>query len=40
MLAHELGHFKWRAVVSAWLAVRGQPGLLWLLGWTMQQEWF
>ena len=41
VLAHELGHFKLRHVVKrmAWLAV-ASLGLLWLLGWIMQQPWF
>ena len=41
VLAHELGHFKLRHVVKrmAWLAV-ASLGLLWLLGWVMQQPWF
>jgi STE24 endopeptidase len=41
VLAHELGHFKLRHVVKrmAWLAA-ASLGLLWLLGWIMQQPWF
>jgi len=41
VLAHELGHFKLRHVVKrmAWLFA-ASLGLLWLLGWLMQQPWF
>jgi STE24 endopeptidase len=41
VLAHELGHFRLRHVVKrmAWLFA-ASLGFLWLLGWTMQQEWF
>jgi STE24 endopeptidase len=41
VLAHELGHFKLRHVVKrmAWMAL-ASLGLLWLLGWLMQQPWF
>lgn len=41
VLAHELGHFKLRHVVKrmAWLAA-ASLGLLWLLGWLLQQPWF
>ena len=41
VLAHELGHFKLRHVVKrmAWIFV-ASLGVLWLLGYVAQQEWF
>lgn len=41
VLAHELGHFKLRHVVKrmAWIFV-ASLGVLWLLGYLAQQDWF